>query len=76
VISHQLERLLPDGRGRRFFAGGPEDGLRWRLFCEKLEERDGPVQPVEAGARHAFARFAVLMESWPQPVRQAAAVRA
>jgi heme oxygenase len=64
VISRQLEGFLPDGRGRSFFAGSGDDGLYWRLFCERLEERNFPLAQVEAGARYAFARFAALMDDW------------
>jgi heme oxygenase len=64
VISRQLESVLPDGRGRSFFAGSTDDARYWRLFCERLEALDFPQAAVEAGARYAFARFAALMEDW------------
>jgi heme oxygenase len=62
VICHQLDALLPDGRGRSFFAGTPQDGAHWRILCEKLEQQGGSAR-LEAGALHAFHRFAALLES-------------
>ena len=62
VISRQLENLLPDARGRSFFAGAADDAAHWRLFCERLEICGEEPVSVEAGARHAFARFALLLE--------------
>ena len=71
VISRQLENFLPDSKGRSFFAGAADDTAHWRLFCERLEICGQPPVPVEAGARHAFTRFAVLLEGWrdvrPEP---------
>lgn len=64
VIARQLEDLLPDGRGRSFFAGGPDDAAHWQLFCARLEAGAHPLAAVEAGARHAFAWFALLLEDW------------
>ena len=64
VIARQLEGLLPDGRGRSFFAGGPDDAAHWHLFCTRLEASAHPLAAVEAGARHAFAWFALLLEDW------------
>ena len=64
VISRQLESFLPDGCGRSFFAGSGDDALYWRLFCDRLEERNFPQTEIEAGARYAFARFAALMDDW------------
>jgi heme oxygenase len=64
VISRQLEDLLPDGQGRSFFAGSARDGAHWRLFCARLEESSLVLSALESGARHAFARFASLIEDW------------
>jgi heme oxygenase len=64
VISRQLEKLLPDGRGRSFFTGGQDDAAHWRLFCTRLEETDYSAAGVEAGARHAFDGFAALIQDW------------
>jgi heme oxygenase len=60
VIHRQLDRLLEGEGGRSFFKGGAEDGRHWRLLCEGLErQKDGAA--LEAGARHAFARFADML---------------
>jgi heme oxygenase len=61
VIHRQLDALLPDDRGRAFFKGSRDDGLRWQRLCAALEQQsDGAV--LEAGARHGFARFAALLD--------------
>lgn len=67
VIFRQLATLLPDANGRSFFAGTPGDGALWRLYCEKLEDfaATGDMAAVIAGARHAFARFEVLVAAAP-----------
>lgn len=58
LIHRQLQALLPDGRGRAFFAGHDGDSANWRLFCEKLEDDETlDLARVEAGARHAFLLF-------------------
>lgn len=67
VISRQLDYLLPDGQGRSFFAGGPDDGAHWRLFCDRLEHCGHAPAALEAGARHAFGRFAECLEDLPSP---------
>jgi heme oxygenase len=61
VIYRQLDRLLAHADGRRFFAGTAEDGADWRVLCDRLEEQDYPLTRIEAGARHAFARFGALL---------------
>ena len=63
VISRQLENLLPDGQGRCFFTGGPDDAAHWRLFCDRLEACAHAPAALQAGACHAFDRFAALLES-------------
>jgi len=62
VIHRQLDRLLPDDQGRRFFRGESGDGANWRLFCARLEEADLDMAQVEAGAVHAFACFQDMLE--------------
>ena len=64
VISRQLEYLLPHSAGRSFFTGGRDDAAHWQLFCARLEAGTHPLATVEAGARHAFAWFALLLEDW------------
>jgi heme oxygenase len=61
VIYRQLDNLLSDADGRRFFAGTAQDGARWRELCGRLEQQDCPLARIEAGARHAFARFGALL---------------
>jgi len=63
VIHRQLDHLLPDDEGRRFFRGEPGDGANWRLFCARLEEADLDMAQLEAGAAHAFARFQEMLET-------------
>jgi heme oxygenase len=60
VIHRQLDRLLEDERGRAFFKGSAQDGEHWRLLCAGLE-RQSDEAALEAGARHAFARFADML---------------
>jgi heme oxygenase len=62
VVYRQLDSLFADTGGRRFFAGTAEDGARWRVLCDRLEEQRHPLARIEAGARHAFARFGALMK--------------
>ena len=65
VIARQLDYLLPDSRGRSFFAGGPEDGARWRALCALIEREGGiPAQRAAmiAGAEAAFALFERCLE--------------
>jgi len=60
VIHRQLDGLLDGEGGRTFFKGSAEDGQRWRLLCAGLERQsDGAA--LEAGARHAFARFGDML---------------
>jgi heme oxygenase len=60
VIHRQLDGLLDGEDGRSFFKGSAEDGHLWRLLCAGLErQKDGAA--LEAGARHAFARFADML---------------
>jgi heme oxygenase len=74
VISRQLENLLPDGQGRGFFTGGPDDAAHWRLFCDRLETCAHAPAVLEAGACHAFGRFAAHLENpLSQPPRPAPA---
>lgn len=61
VIHRQLDTLLPDGSGRSFFKGRPEDGANWQLFCRRLEEAGLELEQVEAGALHAFATFKMML---------------
>jgi heme oxygenase len=61
VIHRQLDTLLPDDKGRAFFKGCRDDGARWQTLCAALERQsDGTA--LEAGARHAFARFAAMLD--------------
>jgi heme oxygenase len=62
VIYRQLDGLLPDDDGRRFFKGAPEDGAHWRLFCTQLEAAGLDEAQAEAGASFAFARFQSMLE--------------
>ena len=57
LIHRQLDTLLPDDRGRRFFKGTGEDGRLWRRLCERLETCDARLDALTAGAHHAFAQF-------------------
>ncbi len=60
VIHRQLDYLLPDDKGRRFFKGGREDGKLWAGLCAALERQS--VSPgLEKGALYAFARFQELL---------------
>lgn len=61
VIYRQLDSLLPHADGRRFFAGTAQDGAHWQELCRRLEQQDYPLVHIEAGARHAFARFGALL---------------
>ena len=58
VIARQLDPLLDGPDGRRFFAGGPGDSAHWQTLCARLDAGDQDFPRLEAGARHAFARFA------------------
>jgi heme oxygenase len=60
VIFRQLDALLPDARGRSFFQGRTEDARHWQMLCAALEAC-GDVAGLEAGARHGFECFAVLL---------------
>jgi len=62
VIWRQLDGLLDGEGGRSFFKGSPEDGHHWRLLCAALEQQSDGAG-MEAGARHAFARFAAMLAS-------------
>jgi heme oxygenase len=57
VIFSQLDYLLSDDAGRRFFKGGADDGKNWRRLCAALDQHGGDLGALEAGARHGFARF-------------------
>ena len=60
LLHRQLDGLLPDDDGRRFFKGTAQDGRNWQALCAGLETRS--VLPMlEAGARYGFARFAEIM---------------
>jgi heme oxygenase len=60
VIHRQLDGLLDGEDGRSFFKGRAEDGHTWRMLCAALEQQsDGAA--LEAGARHAFARFSDML---------------
>ena len=60
VICRQLDALLEGEDGRRFFAGSRDDGRHWQILCAALEHQ-GDDAALEAGARHAFARFAAML---------------
>ena len=64
VIFSQLDALLNDVRGRRFFRGTPEDGRDWQQLCAALELQEN-IAAMESGARHAFARFAQILNDTP-----------
>lgn len=63
VIFRQLDALLADDDGRRFFKGRAEDGAHWQTLCRRLEdfEQGGDYAAMEAGARSAFARFGDML---------------
>lgn len=63
VIHGQLDALLPDDGGRRFFRGGADDSANWRALCAALEMREAALPRMEAGALHAFSRFREMLES-------------
>ena len=65
VIARQLDGLLEGADGRRFFIGGSDDGAHWRLLYDRLEAREQDFARLEAGSRHAFARFAELLAPAP-----------
>jgi heme oxygenase len=60
VIYRQLDALLPDDEGRRFFKGTPEDVSLWRGFCVQLEAygATAPLVEIQDGAAYAFDQFA------------------
>jgi len=60
VIFRQLDRLLPDARGRTFFQGTPEDSRHWQMLCAALERCES-IGALQAGARHGFERFAAIL---------------
>jgi len=65
VIHRQLDYLLAGAAGRRFFAGSPEDGGRWRALCGLLEHaRSSParLEAMVAGAQAAFALFETCLD--------------
>jgi heme oxygenase len=59
VIYRQLDALLPDDAGRRFFKGAPDDVALWRGFCARLEAfgAAAPLAEIEDGAAYAFDQF-------------------
>lgn len=63
VIYRQLDSLLPDAAGRRFFRGFPDDGRDWQALCAALDSCRAAPAALEAGAKHAFARFAAMLET-------------
>lgn len=60
VIFRQLDALLPDARGRSFFAGTADDARHWQMLCAALEGC-ADIAALEAGARYGFKRFAELL---------------
>jgi heme oxygenase len=60
VIHRQLDGLLDGEDGRSFFKGRAEDGHYWRTLCAALEQQSDGAG-LEAGARHAFARFSDML---------------
>ena len=60
VIHRQLDGLLDGEDGRSFFKGRAEDGHYWRMLCAALEQQNDGAG-LEAGARHAFARFSDML---------------
>jgi heme oxygenase len=65
VIHRQLDRLLPDDEGRRFFRGRADDGAQWRLFCDRLESAGLDMMHTQAGATYAFAQFRDMLQEEP-----------
>jgi heme oxygenase len=63
VIHSQLDALLPDDEGRRFFKGGPDDSRHWQSLCAALETRGTRLTQLEAGALRAFSRFREMLDS-------------
>lgn len=61
VLHRQLAALLPGDDGRSFFKGSAADGEHWRHLCAGLEAHGEDYAQIEAGARHAFARFAGML---------------
>jgi heme oxygenase len=61
VIYRQLDYLFGEVEdGRRFFAGVPNDGDRWRSLCREFEragEEEGDLRQMIGGSRAAFALF-------------------
>jgi heme oxygenase len=49
-------------RAFRKTPGTPQDGRNWQNLCTALETQDD-IAALEAGARHAFQRFADLLEA-------------
>jgi heme oxygenase len=62
VIHRQLDALLPGEEGRRFFKGHADDGVQWRLFCERLEAAGLDMAQAQAGAAYAFACLRDMLE--------------
>jgi heme oxygenase len=60
VIYRQLDGLLDGEDGRSFFKGRAGDGHYWRMLCAALEQQSDAAA-LEAGARHAFARFSDML---------------
>ena len=63
IIFSQLDYLLPDDAGRRFFKGGADDGKNWQRLCAALDGHGGDLAALEAGAHHGFARFQDMLGS-------------
>ena len=61
VIFRQLDTLLPDAAGRRFFQGAPDDKHHWQALCTALDARGGDIACMSEGALYAFEQFDALL---------------
>jgi heme oxygenase len=65
VIYRQLDYLFgASAEGRRFFAGYPTDGARWRSLCDRIERAGEELEALDsmiAGALQAFSFFERLV---------------
>jgi heme oxygenase len=63
VIYRQLDYLLPDDNGRRFFRGAGDDSQAWQDLCAGLETHGAEdSDALEQGALFAFHRFADVLQ--------------
>jgi len=65
LIHRQLDYLFAGAAGRRFFAGAPDDGARWRDFGIRLDAYGRGLDDLTGlveGAHVAFRHFAACVE--------------